>query len=390
VSGAKDIEVRDTRHLYLLQSKLEDEVRAWVDSHPDWPLLTRSIAKKWLDEGLRDRAITRDLEWGVPVNREGFENKVFYVWFDAPIEYIAATKEWDADGWERWWRTDQGADDTRYVQFMGKDNVAFHTVSFPCTQIGSREPWKKVDTLKSLNWLTWYGGKFSTSEGRGIFMDAALEIMPADAWRWYLMANAPESDDTAFTLENFAGAVNKDLADVLGNLVNRVTRFNASRFDGVVPDGGTVGETEEALYAELDRRIEAYTGHLEAIDFRKAFAELRAIWVSGNEYLQVAAPWTSFKTDPEKAAVGVRTALNLIQLIAELSAPVIPFTAVKILSIFGREGEEAPAWPEEKAKDLLSRLEVGMPIEAPDVLFKKVEDEDLSAWSERFGAPKDA
>ncbi|RFB01609.1 methionine--tRNA ligase [Parvularcula marina] len=390
VSGAKDIEVRDTRHLYLLQSKLEGEVRAWVDSHPDWPLLTRSIAKKWLDEGLRDRAITRDLEWGVPVNREGFENKVFYVWFDAPIEYIAATKEWDAGGWERWWRTDQGADDTRYVQFMGKDNVAFHTVSFPCTQIGSREPWKKVDTLKSLNWLTWYGGKFSTSEGRGIFMDAALEIMPADAWRWYLMANAPESDDTAFTLENFAGAVNKDLADVLGNLVNRVTRFNASRFEGVVPDGGTVGETEEALYTELDRRIEAYTGHLEAIDFRKAFAELRAIWVSGNEYLQVAAPWTAFKTDPEKAAVGVRTALNLIQLIAELSAPVIPFTAAKILSIFGREGEEAPAWPEGKAQDLLSRLGVGMPIEAPDVLFKKVEDEDLAAWSERFGAPKDA
>ena len=390
VSGARDIEMRDTKHLYLLQSKLEGEVRQWVDSHPDWPTLTKSIAYKWLDEGLRDRSITRDLDWGIPVNREGFEGKVFYVWFDAPIEYIAATKEWDPEGWERWWRDDEGATDTRYVQFMGKDNVAFHTVSFPCTLIGSREPWKKVDTLKSLNWLTWYGGKFSTSEGRGIFMDAALEISPADNWRWYLMSNAPESDDTAFTLENFAGAVNKDLADVLGNLVNRVTRFNASRFDGVVPEGGVPGDTEQNLYIEIDRRLEAYTAHLEAMDFRKAFAELRGIWVAGNEYLQIAAPWTAFKTDKDLAALGVRTALNLIQLIGEISAPVIPFTADKILTVFGRAGEEAPAWPEGKAEDLLNRLTAGSVIAAPEVLVKKIEDEDITAWAERFGAPSEA
>ncbi|MEM9989795.1 MAG: methionine--tRNA ligase, partial [Pseudomonadota bacterium] len=224
ISGSKDLEVRETKHLYLLQSQLEGDVRAWVDSNDHWPALTKSIAYKWLDEGLRDRSITRDLSWGVPVNREGFESKVFYVWFDAPIEYIAATKDWDPEGWERWWRDDKGATDTRYIQFMGKDNVAFHTVSFPCTLIGSQEPWKRVDTLKTLNWLTWYGGKFSTSEKRGIFMDKALEIMPADAWRWYLMSNAPESDDTSFTLDAFANAVNKDMADVLGNLVNRVTR----------------------------------------------------------------------------------------------------------------------------------------------------------------------
>ena len=142
ISGSKDVELRETKHLYLLQSKLEPEVRAWVDAHPDWPQLTRSIAYKWLDEGLRDRAITRDLSWGIPVAydgavREGFEDKVFYVWFDAPIAYIAATQELDPEGWERWWRTDQGADETRYVQFMGKDNVAFHTVSFPATLLGS-------------------------------------------------------------------------------------------------------------------------------------------------------------------------------------------------------------------------------------------------------------
>lgn len=219
-------------------------------------------------------------------------------------------------------------------------------------------------------------------------MDAALEIMPADTWRWYLMANAPESDDTAFTLDNFSGAVNKDLADVLGNLVNRVTRFNASRFDGLVPEGGEIGDAERGLYEELDQRLSAYTENLEAMEFRKAFAELRAIWAAGNEYLQIAAPWTAFKTDKAQAAVGVRTALNLIQLIGEISAPVIPFTSEKILAIFGRTGEDAPRWPEGKAKDLLTRLEPGKAVEAPDVLFRKVEEEDLSIWAERFNAPQ--
>ena len=387
VSGSKDLEVRETKHLYLLHAKLEVQALAWVDAQTTWPQLTKSIAYIWLVEWLRDRSITRDLKWGVPVNRDGFEDKVFYVWFDAPIEYIAATKEWDPEGWERWWRTDKGADDTRYVQFMGKDNVAFHTVSFPCTLIGSGEPWKRVDTLKTLNWLTWYGGKFSTSESRGIFMDQALEIMPADPWRWYLMANAPESDDTSFTLEAFAGAVNKDLADVLGNLVNRVTRFATSKFDASVPDGGAPGPVEEKLFAELDGRIKSYTDCLEAIEFRKAFAELRAIWAAGNEYLQEAAPWAAFKTDKDQAAIAVRTALNLIQLIAELSAPVIPFTSQKMLAIFGRD-DEVPAWPAGTAKELLDRLPRGASFTAPEVLFTKVEAEQLEAWGETFGAPK--
>ncbi len=389
ISGARDVELRETKHLYLLQSKLETEVREWVDAHADWPQLTKSIAYKWLDEGLRDRAITRDLSWGVPVNREGFEGKVFYVWFDAPIEYIAATQEWDPEGWQRWWRDDQGAEETRYYQFMGKDNVAFHTVSFPCTLIGSREPWKRVDTLKSLNWLTWYGGKFSTSEGRGIFMDQALDIMPADAWRWYLMANAPESDDTAFTLEHFASTVNKDLADVLGNFVNRVTRFAGSRFDAAVPDGGVPGELEASLAQNLDARIAAYTAHLEDMSFRKAFVELRAIWVAGNEYLQEAAPWAAFKTDPEKAAVSVRTALNLIPVIARLSAPVIPFTAEKLLGIFDLKNEGGD-WPAAPAAELLDALPRGQAFTAPDVLFKKVEEDQLAEWATRFKAPRSA
>nr|WP_255466981.1 class I tRNA ligase family protein [Hyphobacterium sp. CCMP332] len=183
----------------------------------------------------------------------GFENKVFYVWFDAPIGYIGATEEWaQANGgdWESWWRTDKGADDVTYVQFMGKDNVAFHTVSFPATILGSEEPWKTVDRLKAFNWLNWYGGKFSTSEKRGVFMDTALELLPADYWRWYLTANAPEGSDTQFTWEHFQGSVNKDLADVLGNFINRILRFTASRFDGAVPAGGETGSMKPGWRAK--------------------------------------------------------------------------------------------------------------------------------------------
>ncbi len=392
ISGSRNIEVRDTNHLYLLQTKVEERIRAWIDANSaNWPHLTRSIAYKHLDEGLIDRGITRDLAWGIPVMKDGlprpgFEDKVFYVWFDAPIEYIGATVEWaESEGtdWERWWRTDKGADDTEYVQFMGKDNVAFHTVSFPATILGSEEPWKTVDRLKAFNWLNWYGGKFSTSEKRGVFMDTALELLPADLWRWYLTANAPEGSDTAFTWEQFQSAVNKDLADVLGNFVNRIAKFAESKFEGVVPAGGEPGELELKLYADIDAGIADLTAQLEAIEVRKAAQALRALWVLGNEYLQVAAPWTAIKTDPARAAVVVRTALNLAALYARLSAPFIPFAAEKIAEAFNQGWPLV--WPSEGAAVELDRLPVGQTIRAPEVLFKKIEDEQVAEWGERFG-----
>ena len=190
ISGSTDLEVRETKHLFLRQSAMRDRLDAWIDEKKDWPILTTSIAKKWLHDGdgLRDRGITRDLDWGIAVKDgdkdwPGMEGKVFYVWFDAPIEYIAATAEWadknglDDAAWLRWWREDEGADDVRYVEFMGKDNVPFHTLSFPATLMGANfdgaEPWKLVDYIKSFNYLNYDGGQFSTSQGRGVFMDCA-------------------------------------------------------------------------------------------------------------------------------------------------------------------------------------------------------------------------
>ena len=394
ISGSTDLEMRETRHLYLLQTKLEDRIRAWVDAHPEWPALAKSIALKHLDEGLIDRGITRDLSWGVPVMRggqprTGFENKVFYVWFDAPIEYIAATEEWaDAGGgdWEGWWRADKGANDVRYVEFMGKDNVAFHTTSFPATIIGSGEPWKTVDVLKAFNWLNWYGGKFSTSQKRGVFMDQALELLPPDYWRWYLTANSPEHSDTSFTWELFQSAVNRDLADVLGNFVNRIMKFAETRFDSVVPAGGEPGPLEQKLFADVAARLEDITAQFEAIEIRKTAQAIRALWVLGNEYLQEAAPWTAIKTDPDRAAVIVRTALNLVGLFARVSAPIIPFSAEKIAEGVGEA--YPPTWPGLDAAAELSRIEAGRPIKTPEVLFAKIEDAQIAEWTERFaGVP---
>jgi len=390
VSGSRNLEVRDTRHLYLLQTKLEQPIRDWIGTKGDWQTLARSIAYKHLDEGLIDRGITRDLKWGVPVvgpdggPRPGMEGKVFYVWFDAPIEYIGATEEWaEANGrtWRDWWRTDEGADDVRYVQFMGKDNVAFHTVSFPATILGSGEPWKTVDQLKAFNWLNWYGGKFSTSQKRGVFMDQALELLPADYWRWHLTAYGPEHSDAAFTWEQFQSTTNKDLADVLGNFVNRIVKFTESKFGGVVPEGGALTDVDQDFLKQIRDGVAEATANLEEMEFRKAAQSIRAVWVLGNEYLQVAAPWTAFKTDAERAGTATRVALNLVALFARLAAPTIPDSAGRIAATVGATDLSWPTADE----DLLAAVPAGQAVAAASVLFAKIEDEQVAEWSERFG-----
>jgi methionyl-tRNA synthetase len=386
ISGSTDLEVRETRHLFLLQSQLAGEIRAWIDRKKDWPVITTSIAYKWLDEGLRDRSITRDLSWGVPVDRPGYENKVFYVWFDAPNEYIASTWEWaDLDpgsrDWRSWWYE---ADDVHYVQFMAKDNIPFHTIGWPCTLIGSREPWKLTDYIKGFNWLSYYGGKFSTSQKRGVFMNDALELLPPDYWRWYLIANAPETSDADFTWEHFATIVNKDLADTLGNFVNRTLKLTASRIGSAIPGGGSPGKVEAELAAEIGGRAAAYAEHLESLSFRKAAHELREIWAAGNAYLNRREPWKSITADPELAAVTLRTAINLIRLFAILASPVIPETASRIAAAL-HLGDTERTWADRPISEELEALPPAHPFDIPEVLFRKVTTDEVEAWRARFG-----
>ncbi|MEM6742160.1 MAG: methionine--tRNA ligase [Pseudomonadota bacterium] len=400
ISGSKDLEVKETKHLHLRQSVMRGRLTDWIDSKTDWPVLTTSIAKKWLDDGdgLQDRGITRDLDWGVPVKKgaedwSGMEGKVFYVWFDAPIAYIAATAEWaDAAGlddaaWQRWWRDDAGAEDVRYVEFMAKDNIPFHTLSFPATLFGAsaegEERWHLVDYIKGFNWLNYEGGKFSTSQGRGVFMDQALDILPSDYWRWWLLSNAPESSDTDFTWEAFQQGVNKDLADVLGNFVSRVTKFCRSRFGEAVPSGGAYGAAEAEVAAEIETRLRALEAHWDAIELRKAAAETRAIWVAGNEYLQRAEPWAVFKTDPDRAAAVVRFALNLVRLYAVISRPFVPDASDAMLAALKLPEATAQDWPGD-AEAALSALPPGHAFEVPEVLFAKIDDGAREAMAARF------
>ncbi|KMK68871.1 methionine--tRNA ligase [Puniceibacterium sp. IMCC21224] len=393
ISGSTDLEVRETKHLFLRQSQMRDRLNAWIDSKGDWPILTTSIARKWLNDGdgLRDRGITRDLDWGIPVRKgtedwPGMEGKVFYVWFDAPIEYIACAKEWtdaagapDAD-WERWWRTDRGAADVRYTQFMGKDNVPFHTLSFPATIMGAAEDWKLVDYIKSFNYLNYDGGQFSTSQGRGVFMDQALSILPADYWRWWLLSHAPESADSEFTWDNFQTSVNKDLADVLGNFASRVTKFCRSKFSEAVPAGGSMTDREATLINDLQTRLTEYQTQMDAIEVRKAAGTLRAIWVLGNEYLQDVAPWTTIKTDPAQAEMQTRLGLNLIRLYAILSSPFIPNASAELLAALDATQDD---WPDDIAT-ALTALPAGHAFTVPEVTFRKITDEERTDWQARF------
>ena len=418
ISGSSDLEVRKTKHLHLKQSEFRERIAEWIESKSrpwpspttstanlmqaghdrPWPILTISIAKKWLHDGdgLQDRGITRDLEWGVPVERDGkawpgMENKVFYVWFDAPIEYIAATAEWaDAHDypdseWEKWWRRDKGADDVTYVQFMGKDNVPFHTLSFPVTIFGSEEPWKLVDYIKSFNFLNYDGGQFSTSQGRGVFMDQALELLPPDYWRWWLLSHAPEHSDSEFTWENFVDSVNKDLSDVLGNFASRVTKFCRSNFGEQVPQSANWGMREYALWQKLSVQIGNYEAFMDDMEVRKSAQQLRSIWTSGNEYLQSSAPWSEIRSDKEQAKTSTAVALNLLRIFAVLSKPFIPDASESIMRSFNLPTTEEPPWPERsEMPDSLRFLKAGHRFSVPENLFRKVSDTERDKWRAKF------
>ena len=392
ISGSRSLEIRKTKHLYLKQSELKNKLADWISKKDDWPILTKSIAKKWLHnkEGLKDRGITRDLSWGVKVKKNGeawkdFENKVFYVWFDAPIAYIAATKEWSENNsnkeWKKWWITDQGADEVYYVQFMAKDNIPFHTLSFPATIFGSGENWKLVDYIKGFNWLLYEGGKFSTSEKRGIFMDVALKIFPADYWRWWLLSNAPENSDTNFTWDSFQNTINKDLADVLGNFITRVTKFSLAKFGSKIPKCNDYGVLETKTINEIELLYEKYNNFLTRIEIRKASQELRNMWVVGNEYLQKAQPWSILKKDETKAKMIIRFSFHLINLYCLISEPFIPDSCEKIRENFGLQ--KKTEWPERLEK-VFDSLTDENEMNSPNILFPKITDTEKESFQEKF------
>lgn len=391
ISGSKNLEVRETKHLFLNLPKIEPKLREWLKTKEAfWPEVAYSIAQKWIKEGLQPRCITRDLKWGFPVNKAGFEDKVFYVWFDAPIGYIGITKQWSDEkpeerNWKDWW---YGAKDVRHVEFMGKDNVPYHAITFPATLLGTGEPWTQVDYLKGFSYLTYEGGKFSKSEQRGIFAEDAVKEFPADYWRYWLMSNVPESSDSSFSFDLFAAVVNKDLNGVLGNFVSRVLKMTSSKIGNEVPAGGELTSVENELIANLQQHTDDYFKYMNELEFRKALNELRAIWVEGNNYISVTEPWAVIKTDAERAAAILRVCINLIRIFAILSAPIMPDVAAKMLAKLHLDAKDMPLLKGFNIAKEITAVKAGQPFEVGDMLFERITPEKVEELKQKYGSKK--
>ncbi|MBE6445264.1 MAG: methionine--tRNA ligase [Alphaproteobacteria bacterium] len=391
VSGSTNLEVRETKHLFLNLPKLEAKLGEWIKTkEPFWPDVAYTIAQKWLKEGLQSRCITRDLKWGFPVNKPGYEDKVFYVWFDAPIGYIGITKQWADEkpterNWKDWWLN---AQNVRHVEFMGKDNVPYHSITFPATLLGTGENWTQVDYLKGMSYLTYEGGKFSKSEKRGVFAEDAVKEFPADYWRYWLMSNAPEGSDSSFSFDLFAGVVNKDLNGVLGNFVSRVLKMTSSKIGNFVPEGGEDTQVEKELIATLQTRVNDYLKYMNEMEFRKAMNELRAIWVEGNNYISVTEPWTVIKTDEARAAAILRNCINLIRIFAILSAPVMPTVSASMLERLGLKAADMPCLQDFDVNKEIKAIKEGTPFEVGEMLFERISPERVEELKQKFGSNK--
>ncbi len=375
ISGSDKIEMRPTKNLFFLASKLQDTWREWLHgASAKWSKTAAAIARGWASDELRDTSITRDLVWGIPVNKPGYENKVFYVWFDAPWGYVSISQIAN-DNWADWWKNP----DTHYAQFMGKDNVKFHAVFFPEQQLAMNDGWKTVDQLKSMNFLNFEGGKFSKSQKRGVFLDAATQIAPADAWRYALIASAPETDDTDFTFVRFADVVNKDLNGMLGNFVSRVCKLTDKNFGANVP---MAGAWDAELAAAVDEKICELTSALDACEFRAAVVALRGLYAIGNEYMTKMEPWARVKNgDAAGAAAVLNECFQLIDLYARVSAPFIPDAAEKIRNVFAAPHDLS--WPCKYEH----RINNGDAFVVPENLFTRIDDETVKALTEQY-APK--
>ncbi len=386
ISGSSNIEIRKEGHLFFDLEKMSEKLSDWIDSKETlWPNLSISIARKWLSEGLKPRCISRDLDWGVPIPKSGYEHKVFYVWFDAPMAYISITQDWakevkkDENDWKRWWLENE---ETCYVQFMAKDNVPFHSIIWPAALLGSEKNWKTVDILKGFHWLTYEGGKFSTSQKRGIFSDVALELFKADYWRYYLLANIPENHDSDFKFDDFVAVINKDLVGTLGNFVNRVAALIAKYFSGAVPEYKKQNKYIDELKPVFTQLVDEINKDYFELNFRSTMRRIRELWCLGNEFISRAEPWKYAKENLDEAADILTVCLHLIRIMAIISYPIIPETAERLFYYLGLDKELLKILKEAPVQfDLLIS---GQKLTDIGLLFEKISPEQEALLKEQF------
>lgn len=367
--------LKETSHYFFplgkYQKRLEEYIAEMSEKY-GWKENVLQYCRGWFDDGLKDRAVTRDLDWGVKVPLDGVQNKVLYVWFEAVLGYISATKELslqkgNPDFWKNYWQDEK----TKYIAFIGKDNVVFHTIIFPAMLMAwndaREDKFVLPQNVPANEFLNFEGKKFSKSRGWGIDVDEFLELFPADLLRYTLAANLPENKDTDFYWKEFQARTNGELADILGNFINRTLTFTFKHFDGKVPQRNKLEKIDEEMLSLLKEAPAKISDLLERFKIKDAVFEMLNVARAGNKYFNDSEPWKTSKSDKEKCATTINICLNAIYTLAEIFEPVIPFTSKKIFEMLN-------AKPTEWQKCGEANLPVGQKLNDPQILFNKIED----------------
>ena len=381
ISGATP-ELRKTKHWYLPLDKHEPFLKQWIlEDHKEWKSNVYGQCKSWLDGGLQPRAVSRDLDWGIPVPVEGAEGKVLYVWFDAPIGYISNTKELLPDSWEKWWKSE----DTRLLHFIGKDNIVFHCIVFPA-MLRAEGSYILPENVPANEFLNLEGDKISTSRNWAVWLNEYLEDLPGkqDVLRYVLTANAPETKDNDFTWRDFQARNNNELVAVFGNFVNRALVLTSKYFDGKVPALGALTDFDRETLAELSTVRAAIERELDNFHFREALKEAMNLARLGNKYLADTEPWKLAKTDMERVATILNISLQITANLAIAFAPFLPMSSEKLCKMLAID---LPAWTDLGRSDL---IEAGHTLGEASLLFEKIEDDVIEAQIQKLQATKEA
>lgn len=383
--------VRKTKHWYIDLSKFADPLCRFLEENQQIPSNAKNFSLNWIKEGLKPRAVTRDVEWGIPAPFPGAEGKTIYVWVDAVLGYVSATiEQCQRLGVPEKWREFWFSKNAKTLYFVGKDNIPFHTIILPALLLASGEDYNLPWNVSSTEFLQFRGEKASKSRKIGIWIDEALEMFPVDYWRFFLIATRPETKDTDFTWEAFVGKINSDLNDTYGNFIHRTLTFINSKFKGEIPEAEKLDADDEMLLTAINEKVEAIADDLEAAKLQSAANSLINLSRIGNQYLNEKEPWKLLKTDPAKAATIFYVTVQIVKALAIVSEPFMPQTAKKIWKILELpEHVGRPRWEEATAP-----LEPGHKIGKPEPLFRKIEadeeklDETLQTIRDRKAAEK--
>lgn len=369
--------LRETKHWYLPLDRWQPALEKWIlEGHREWKTNVYGQCQSWLDMGLQPRAVSRDLDWGVPVPVEGADGKVLYVWFDAPIGYISNTKELLPDTWQTWWKDPE----TRIINFIGKDNIVFHCIVFPAMLMAYGDGYQLPDNVPANEFLNLEGDKISTSRNWAVWLHEYLRDFPGkqDVLRYVLTANAPETKDNDFTWRDFQTRNNSELVAILGNFVNRAVVLVHKYFDGTLPEAGEYTEAERTLFAEVNALKAEVAERIETFHFRDALKKVMDIARAGNKYLQDTEPWKVAKTDMGRVATILNVVINMCANLAVAIEPFMPFSAARLS---GMIHFETLTWDSLGCFDL---IKAGTKLEQPVLLFEKIEDSAIEAQIKRL------